>query len=319
MGLIGAGTFGKGILFPSFLNTKGFDFLGVTSNKGISAKSVADRYSASYAYRSVDELLNNKHINAVVISTRHDSHADYVVKALEKNIHVFVEKPLALNFEELNKVKSFEKKSSATLTVGFNRRHSPLVSKVKGFFNQRTEPMAINYRVNSGRIPLDSENSWVHQADIGGGRIIGECCHFIDLLCYLTGETPTSVQATNLVPDRTNLASNDVLTFTISFSGGSIGTVHYFSNGTMTYPKERIEIFCGEKVGVIDNFRSIELADDKRVSRKKAFNVDKGYKNQAKSFLNTCLLKEEPTPFKELYAITETTFLIEDIIARGDH
>ncbi|MEE3050687.1 MAG: Gfo/Idh/MocA family oxidoreductase, partial [Pseudomonadota bacterium] len=154
-----------------------------------------------------------------------------MVQALERGKHVFVEKPLCLSRDELRAIETAAEASQGILMVGFNRRHSPLIAAMRAHFDGRTEPLAMIYRVNAGRIPLDGAARWVHDPDVGGGRIVGEACHVIDTMQVVTGARPVDLHATGLNPGRSGLAAADVVTLTVSFDDGSMGTVHYFSNG----------------------------------------------------------------------------------------
>lgn len=314
LGVIGAGTFAKGILLPALMDTGAFGMVGVATGRGISAKSVADRYGARLATNDARALLDDDAVQAVVIATRHDSHARYVIEALKRGKHVFVEKPLAITAAELDEVERAARASSATLTVGFNRRFAPLVQAMAGHFAGRVEPMAMLYRINAGRIPLKSELGWVHDPAAGGGRIIGEACHFIDTMQYLCGSLPVSVQVAAANPRRADVAADDIVTFTITFADGSIGTVHYWSNGDASYPKERIEAFAQERMALLDNFRSLDLVASNKTARQRSLSVDKGFAGEAAAFVAACRGKAPAISLDSLVATTSVTLAVTDAL-----
>ncbi|MBI5320785.1 bi-domain-containing oxidoreductase [Bradyrhizobium sp.] len=314
LGVIGAGTFAKGILLPALMDTKAFDMVGVATGKGISAKSVAERYGARIAHNDGAALLDDPSIQAVVIATRHDSHARYVIEALNRGKHVFVEKPLAISRHELSEVEAAARASSATLTVGFNRRFSRLVQAMATHFAGRSEPMAMLYRINAGRIPLKSELSWVHDPASGGGRIIGEACHFIDTMQSVSGSLPVAVQVAHVNPRRSDVAGDDIVTFTVTFADGSIGTVHYWSNGDASYPKERFEAFAQERMAILDNFRTLDLVAANRTERRRTLSVDKGFAAEASAFVAACRTGNPAIPLEGLLATTEVTLAVSEAI-----
>ena len=186
LGIIGAGNFAKGVLVPAMTGTGGFDVRGVVSARGLSAEVMKERIGAQYSDSDPGRVFDDADVDAVVIATRHDSHARYVVQALERGKHVFVEKPLCLSRDELRAIETAAEASQGILMVGFNRRHSPLIAAMRAHFDGRTEPLAMIYRVNALRIPLGSA-AWVHDPEVGGGRIVGEACHAVDTLQAITG------------------------------------------------------------------------------------------------------------------------------------
>tara|TARA_B100000700_G_scaffold329505_1_gene451459 strand:+ start:1125 stop:3260 length:2136 start_codon:yes stop_codon:yes gene_type:complete len=306
LGIIGAGNFAKSILLPSIYNTKGFNFYATSSNKGISSKVIAEKYNASIAYDDPIKLINDKNINALVISTRHNTHAEYVTEALKLNKHVFVEKPLAINSVQLQNIRKVFKKTKGTLSVGYNRRYSDQIKDLKNYFSERTNPIAIMYRINAGFVSENSVSSWVHDKEIGGGRIIGEACHFIDVLQFLCDSNPISLDVTKMG----NSKFNDTVSFTMSFEDGSIGTIHYWSNGSQLLPKERLEVFCQEKIGILDNFKNLQLINKEKIKNKKYYSSDKGFNNESTAFLKACKENINSIDAETLFANSEITFKI---------
>jgi predicted dehydrogenase len=245
----------------------------------------------------------------VIIATRHDSHAELAAAALARGKHVFVEKPLAITPEQLEAVFAAASSSTAILSVGFNRRFSPLVADLRAHFAGRTEPLAMIYRINAGRIPLNSEMGWVHDPLVGGGRILGEVCHFVDTLQAICGARPKTVQAIGAPPGRLDLAGDDTVTVAIGFDDGSTGTIHYFANGDPSFPKERLEVFGGERIAVLDNFRALELVASGKTRRQKAMNIRKGFAEEAAAFLDACKTGRAPIPLESLVDTTLVTLL----------
>lgn len=310
LGAIGTGQFAKGILLPAIMDSGAFDLRGVASMKGVSAKIVSQRYGAAYGGSDADRVLDDPDVQAVIVTTRHDSHANYVVEALERGKHVFVEKPLAIIPEDLSRIEEAARSSTATLTVGFNRRFSPMVRAMKAHFASAREPLNMLYRVNAGRIPLDSENAWVHDHATGGGRIIGEACHFIDTLQYICDARPVNVSVTGSNPHRRDLAGDDSVTFSISFEDGSVGTVHYWSNGDANLPKEYVEVFGAERTAIMSNFRRLDLMQGGRRKTTRSLNVDKGFAAEAKAFADACRTATPPISLDSLIDTTAVTFAV---------
>jgi predicted dehydrogenase/threonine dehydrogenase-like Zn-dependent dehydrogenase len=271
IGLLGAGEFAKGTLLPAMEKVSGIEFAGVCTATGISAQHVARKFGFKYATTDENEIINNPDINTVVIATRHHLHAHQVIAALKTGKHVFVEKPLCLNEIELNEIIKTYNSSLITqhsavslqpsasslqpvLMVGFNRRFSPMARQLKDFLKEVNEPLVMHYRINAGYIPPDH---WVHDPAQGGGRIIGEVCHFVDFLTFLAGALPRQVYAKAL--PNSGHYRDDNLAITIEFANGSLGTINYVANGDKAFPKERVEVFGGEAVAVLDNFRVLKF------------------------------------------------------------
>ena len=201
------------------------------------------------------------------------------------------------------------------LQVGFNRRFSPAALAAKSFFMGRMEPLLINYRVNAGFIP---KTHWVSDPKIGGGRIIGEVCHFIDLMIYLTGSVPVRVFAEAISPKTENVVAQDNLSITLKFADGSVGTIGYFSNGDKALPKERVEIFGEGKVFIIDDFKNYESIETGNKRVKKNFQQDKGQTNEVKAFLTAIKTGKFAIPFEDIIFTTKTTFKILDSLNSGN-
>ncbi|MBF0509119.1 MAG: bi-domain-containing oxidoreductase [Deltaproteobacteria bacterium] len=318
LGLIGAGAFAKGVLLPTFMAQPEINLSGVAAAKGYTAMVVAERYQAEFSASEAETVLADPQITAVAIATRHDSHAALAIQALNRGKHVFLEKPLCIREEELAAVMTaVADHPELVLMVGFNRRFSPLAGQLKAHFAPRSEPLALIYRVNAGRIPLGDKSSWVHDPELGGGRIIGEVCHFVDLLLFLTGARPVWVQAGSAAQGRQTQATNDVVTLTISFDDGSLGTIHYFANGSRAFPKERLEVFGQEKTAVLDNFRTLELASGKGMRKIKRMNQQKGFEEEVAAFVQGIKENTHPIPWPQLLDTTLVTFRALDSLRTG--
>jgi predicted dehydrogenase/threonine dehydrogenase-like Zn-dependent dehydrogenase len=312
VGLIGAGNFSKMTLMPALAKTDA-RLMTVSDLKGDAAHHLAKKFGFERATTDYKTILSDDQINAVIIATGHSSHAKLVGEALDAGKHVFVEKPLAMNVAELDQivrtfsrlnVRTFARSHVHTLTVGFNRRFSPHIQKIKSLLRDRQEPLAMTMTVNAGIIPPDH---WVHDPERGGGRIIGEACHFIDLMQFLSGsaiEMASAFMVDNAVPVR-----EDKMSIILSFKDGSVGTVNYFANGSKAYPKERLEIFNQERVLALDNFRVTRGWGFKGFKSFKTRKMDKGHAGEFQTWIEA--LKAggpAPIPLNELINSTLASF-----------
>ena len=309
LGVIGAGGYVPAMLLPHF-KTEGVEFRSIATASGISAHDVGKRFGFAYAVSSADEVLDDTNVNLVVVGTRHDTHAELARKALERNKHVFVEKPLALNDDELESVLKAAQNSTGKLMVGFNRRFSPLAQRGKDFFAERETPLSILYRVNAGRVPKEH---WIQNAEEGGGRIIGEVCHFIDLMQFLTGARPVSVFAESVGARSSKTVDADSVFITLRFADGSNGVVAYLSEGDKALAKERVEIFGAGRVFVLDDFRRATLYKDGREEQVTLKAQDKGQQSQVRAVC-ACVLRggDVPIALEELAATSRATFRVLD-------
>lgn len=315
LGLIGAGNYAKGVLLPILKKMPEVEFHGVMTATGITAKGVAKNYGFKYCTSNSEELLNDKNINTILIATRHDKHAELVIKAIKAGKYVFVEKPLALNVEELKNIIQAVKENGYKVMVGFNRRFSPYAVSMYEFFRNRIGPMVINYRVNAGKI---NDDHWIYDAVQGGGRIIGECCHFIDYMQYLTDEFPVKVFAAAATESGKQKNTSDTVNITVMFSKGSIGTLSYLANGDTSLPKEYIEVFCDGKIAVLNDFKELKIIHEGKTKVEKK-GLDKGQKSEMQ-VLAEMVIKGNPMPisFESLVATTLTTFKVHESIQSGN-
>jgi polar amino acid transport system substrate-binding protein len=271
---------------------------------------VGDQYGFRFCASSPDQVINDDQVNLVVIATRHDSHAPLAQRALDAGRHVFVEKPLALNDEELDQVLVAASHSSGKLIVGFNRRFSPLTVSAREFFRSSHCPLSINYRINAGRIP---RSHWVHNPREGGGRIIGEVCHFIDLIHFLTDSLTTRVYAESTSSASQEIINEDSVFISLRLQNGSNASIAYLAEGDPGMPKERIEIMGGGKSFVIDDFQLSSAYEGGREHKTKLRERDKGQKGQIKALCDIVMKgKNAPTALEDLAATTRATFRIMD-------
>ncbi|MFZ5856635.1 MAG: bi-domain-containing oxidoreductase [Chloroflexota bacterium] len=304
LGVLGAGAFANAVLLPAIKKAGDISLVGIASAGGMHAQVSGKKFGFQYATSDDEEILNDPNINTVAILTRHDSHADLVVKALKAGKNVFVEKPLAVNSDQLSVIsKQLRKENGDLLTVGFNRRFAPLAQNLQSQISNLQEPKHIHYRINAGYIPL---NHWTQDEVLGGGRIIGEGCHFVDFITFLVGAAPVSVTA-HALPDNGKYREDNV-SMTFTFPDGSIGVVDYLANGDKSFPKERVEVFCGGAIAVLDDFRKLETVKDGRRKEEKR-TQDKGWTDEWKAFAKS--IREggaPPIPYEQLIGVTKATF-----------
>ncbi|MCJ7696229.1 MAG: bi-domain-containing oxidoreductase [Anaerolineaceae bacterium] len=315
LGVLGAGNYARTTFLPAVKKVGGVAPVGIISASGLSAQHAAQRFGFGFSGSDPKSVFTDPAINLVAILTRHHLHSSQILEALKRKKHVFCEKPLAINQSQLDKIaKVLGKEDTPMLTVGYNRRFAPLAKQLKAFLDGHSEPMIINYRINAGFLPLDH---WTQDAKLGGGRIIGEGCHFIDFLTYLVGKNPSKVSAVGLSNNGKYNNDNIILTFT--YPDGSIGAITYVANGDKAYPKERVEVFCGGRVAVLNDFRSLELANKGKITRKKtAHKQDKGHQAAWSAFLTALRnLGEPPIPYDQLIATTQASFAAVEALKKG--
>ena len=315
LGVMGAGNYAKAVFLPNVKKVGGVDRQTIVSSTGVSASHAAKKFAFQFASSSESDILDNPDINLVAILTRHNQHASQVITALQNGKHVFCEKPLAINLDELHQVAEVVMTSTFRLMVGFNRRFAPMSQQLHQFLQPRTEPLYAHYRVNAGYLPL---NHWLHDRAQGGGRIIGEGCHFVDFLTFLVGASPVSISAQSL-PDQGKYQQDNV-EFQLLFPDGSLGIVTYLANGDKTVSKERVEVFCAGKVAVLDDFRNLTLTRDGK-SRKihSPWSQDKGHFNAWQFFLQSIKTNaSSPIPFQDIWGVTAATFAAVEALNSGN-
>ena len=297
--VIGAGNFTKMTMLP-LMDCK--DIKYVVSKGGLSAKSLASKHKIPYTSTAYSDILNDQDVDLVLITTRHDLHAEMIIKGLESGKNVFVEKPLAIKQDELSKIIETYQNGSNSITVGFNRRFSPHIQKIKTLVPTSSSKNMIA-TMNAGFIP---DNVWIHDMEVGGGRIIGEACHYMDLLVYLSGSKISSVCMNAL--GNHPAENTDNASILVKFENGDNGVINYFSNGSKSYSKERLEIYFDEKTIVMDNFRETQGYGIKNFSSLKT-KQDKGHKNQFEKLVKLNREGGSPLiPFDEIANVTKASF-----------
>ncbi len=323
IGLLGAGSFATSTLLPVIKRIGGTQLVVAGAANGSHARHAAAKFGFSSCTTDENEILSNPNVNTVVITTRHHLHARQVIAALNFRKHVFCEKPLCLNQSELHKivaahiVAAHEDSSSGgrpILMVGFNRRFAPLAVRLQNFLQDVHEPLAVHYRVNAGFLPADH---WLNDPQQGGGRILGEVCHFVDFLCFLTASSPVEVETRSL--PNPGQYSNDNVECWLRFANGSIGSISYFANGDKSFSKERIEVFGGGSVAMLEDFRRLELVrNGKKNVFRSLLRQDKGHRHEWEAFSHAVRTgSDSPIPFPEVVSTMLATFALEESRCSG--
>jgi predicted dehydrogenase/threonine dehydrogenase-like Zn-dependent dehydrogenase len=331
LGVLGAGNYPNAVLFPAMKKIPDLNLVGIASASGLNAQSAANRFGFHYATSDETQIIQDPEINTVAILTRHHLHAQQVLASWKAGKHVFCEKPLAINQEELDEIfAALEMEdttnqgnlptnspvSSPLLMVGFNRRFAPLATKLHSFVADCLEPLVVYYRVNAGYLPL---THWLHDPNQGGGRIIGEGCHFIDFLSYLVGDPPISVSTQGL-PDGDRYREDNII-MTFSFPDGSLGTVSYLANGDKTFPKERVEVFSGGRIAILDDFRALELVQNgRRQVVRSRLRQDKGHQAEWSRFVQAILSGGPPLiPYEHLRGVAMASYAAVESLRCGEN
>tara|TARA_B100000809_G_scaffold266519_1_gene329629 strand:- start:492 stop:2597 length:2106 start_codon:yes stop_codon:yes gene_type:complete len=309
VGIVGAGNFVTGMHLPNMKKLSNKFFLRAVMNRtGFSADAVAKQFDAAYSTTDFDEIINDKDIDLVMITTRHDSHADYVLRSLKAGKHTFVEKPLAINQEELDRIKEFYNSDIANkpvLMTGFNRRFSPVATEIRKHTDKRINPLFVQYRMNAGFIPLDT---WVHEH---GGRIIGEGCHLIDLMTSLTNSRISTISYEKLSPNNDKFSQQDNVAILLKYEDGSVCSIHYFASGSKQISKEYMEVHYDEKTIIMDDYKTLKGygVNLKEISLNRS---EKGQKEELEALYETLKghKQEWPIALEDMIHTTEATFLI---------
>lgn len=310
IGVIGAGNYGLRTFIPALKST-GAMLKTISTSTAVSGAYAGKKFGFSFATTDTSGLFKDPEINTIFVLTRHNTHSKLVCEALKNGKSVYVEKPLAIFPDEVKMVEEAYNASrnhdfSPIVMIGFNRRFSPHLLKIKDLLKGVKAPLSIIITVNAGEVP---SCDWTQDPTLGGGRIIGEGCHFVDLLYYLTESQPVSVCSTKIGDAPGTFVTDDKMSFTIKFKNGSFGTVHYLANGSKSFPKERIEIFCEGRILQLDNFQTLRGFDWPGFSKMSLWKQDKGHKEAITRFLNSVRKCEaSPIPFEEIIDITNTTF-----------
>jgi predicted dehydrogenase/threonine dehydrogenase-like Zn-dependent dehydrogenase len=314
LGVLGAGNFATAVALPAIQKVPGIELAGIASASGSSAQNAAGRFGFKYATGRGEEILDDPEIDGVAIFTRHNLHASQTVAALDAGKHVYCEKPPAIRPDELDEIRT-ALRSDRIYMVGYNRRFAPLSRELSAFLGDRLEPVAAHYRVNAGYLP---PGHWLHDPDEGGGRIVGEACHFIDYLTFLVGEPPYEISAAGL-PDGGRYREDNVI-ITMGFPDGSVGTVSYLANGDRSFPKEKLEVFSGGRVAVLDDFRSLEMVGGgKSGTSRTRLRQDKGHRAAWEAFTSAVLSGgSPPIPYEHIFGVTQASFAAVEALRSGE-
>ncbi|MDA9321684.1 bi-domain-containing oxidoreductase [Gammaproteobacteria bacterium] len=313
-GFLGAGNYASRILIPAFKQAN-VRLETIVTSGGLNSRIHGERNGFYIASTDEAAVLESESINTIIIATRHNLHADQVINALQKNKNVFVEKPLAITLDEIERIEttynSFETKKPR-LMVGFNRRFSPYVNKIKSLLANQSSPKIFVMTVNAGDIPKDH---WTQDSEVGGGRIIGEACHFVDLLRFLAGSKIAEFKTVKIGDVPGIDTRNDKVSITLSFVDGSMGTIHYLSNGGQSFPKERLEVFCGGAVLQLNNFRELKGYGWKGFRKKRTLSQKKGQVECVDAFVKSISSGgDSPIPFEELLEVSRICIEISNEI-----
>lgn len=311
LAMIGAGNYSSRILVPAFQKT---DVIlhTILSSGGASGALVGKRTGFRHASTDKSDIFESQEINCVAIATRHDSHAELTISALQAGKHVFVEKPLALTYQELEAIENAHKQSGCILTVGFNRRFSPHAQKIKQLLLNQSVPKTFLMVMNAGKIPA---SSWIQDRDVGGGRIVGEACHYVDLMRYFAGCKITSVQARCMGSQGLDEIVEDKTSITLGFEDGSFGTIMYLANGAASLAKERVEIFCDGRVLQLDNFRHLKGYNWPGFRKMGLWRQDKGQVECVGRFIDAVKGRSEsPIQTEELFEVSRATIEAAELL-----
>jgi predicted dehydrogenase len=305
-GFIGAGNYASKVILPIFRKKNIFSKY-IASQNGENANFLAKKFKIKNNTTSIKKILDDKEINSIVIATRHNTHAELVCEGIKKNKHIYVEKPLAIDMEQLNKIKKESVNNKKILMVGFNRRFSPLVRKAKSLIMNYKESISINIRINSGSI---DGNSWIQDPETGGGRVVGEVCHFLDLLQYLIDSDVVSYKS-----EVMESKYNDTLAIILKYRNGSVGNITYYSNGHNLYPKENIEIYVDNKILVIENFKNLKGFGWSKFKNLKLWQQNKGNSECINAYLKSVTDgKESPININDILSVSEIAIKIQNNI-----
>jgi predicted dehydrogenase/threonine dehydrogenase-like Zn-dependent dehydrogenase len=314
LGILGAGLYANSTFLPSVSSVGGVNRVGIASGTGLNARYAGGKFSFQYSTSEEDKIFQDENINLIAILTRHNQHSRQVIRSLQLKKHVFCEKPLAIDSAGVEAVfDQLQQPDQPVMMVGFNRRFAPLAVTMKGFLDKSDQPRMMQYTVNAGSLPL---NHWLYDPKVGGGRIIGEGCHFIDFMNWLANSLPVSVSTISL-PDG-QLYREDNVNITIKFANGSIGVLSYLANGDKSHPKERCEVFCGGRVAVLDDFRKVDLSfNGKKNSQRSSFRQDKGHQAAWKAFLDGVKAGVPPIPYEQIRVVSLTAIAAVESLHTG--
>lgn len=309
---VGGGNYASRTLIPAFKRA-GANLTALVTSGGTSAVHHGKKNGFLIASTDIEQALNEQ-TDTVVIATRHNLHASQTVKALEKGKHVFVEKPLALTHDEIDRIEASQKESKSMVMVGYNRRFSPHIQKIKNLLDTKPSPKTFTMTMNAGEIPKEH---WTQDTEIGGGRIIGEACHYIDLMRFLAGSKIKSFNAVKMGENDFVEVTEDKALISLTFQDGSMGSIHYFANGGKSFPKERIEVFCDNAVLQLDNFRKLRGFGWKGFNKMNLWLQDKGQENCVDAFMESVREGgENPIPQDETFEVARVSVDIAEMLRK---
>jgi len=309
---VGAGNYASRVLIPAFKRA-GANLIALVTSGGMSAVHYGKKNGFIAASTDIQQALDDA-VDVVVIATQHNLHASQAVQALEKGKHVFVEKPLALTHEEIDKIEASLKESKSMIMVGYNRRFSPHIQKIKSLIDAKPSPKAFIMTMNAGEI---SKEHWTQDTEIGGGRIIGEACHYIDLMRFLAGSKIKSFNAMKMGENDFVEVTDDKAVISLTFHDGSVGSIHYFANGGKSFPKERIEVFCDNAVLQLDNFRKLRGFGWQTFNKMNLWAQDKGQQNCVDAFMESVRQgKKNPIPQDEIFEVARVSVDIAEMLRK---
>ena len=318
VGLLGAGVFAAGTLVPAMKSSSNTALVAVCAATGSHAKHVERKFGFRYCTTNEAQLIHDPGVNTVVVATRHHLHAKQVLAALAAGKHVFCEKPLCLSEDELRAIVveylGIDSSERPALMVGFNRRFAPMAMRMKSFLEPISEPLALHYRINAGQLPPEH---WVNDREQGGGRVLGEVCHFVDLLMFLAGSPIVEVEARSVGNSGRYSGGNALVS--LRFGNGSEGRISYLASGDRAFSKERIEAFGGGRTAVLEDFRQLELVrDGRKETIHSRWRQDKGHGGEWAAFTQSVQQREEaPIRFADLVCSTLATLLIDESVGTG--
>jgi predicted dehydrogenase len=305
VGVIGAGNFTDRVLLPA-MRKADVRLKAIASVGGVSGTHLGRKFGFEESTTDAKRILSDPEINTIFVTTRHNTHAHFVIEALKAQKHVFVEKPLCIDQQQLSDISETYsavrnlQSEAPLLMVGFNRRFSPHILKIKELLKATKEPKSMIMTVNAGALP---QEHWVQDPEIGGGRLVGEACHFVDLLRFLAG---CEISGSEI--SRLQSGGGDTLSIQFSFSDGSIGTIHYFANGHRSFPKEHLVVFCSGRILQLDNFKRLRGYGWPGLRKMNLWKQDKGHTKEIELFINA-IKKQQPSPipYDEIVEVTKLT------------
>jgi len=309
IGLIGSGNFARNVILPNLTKIEEFELIGLSTGGSTSAGQTIKKYNFKYSTTDYKKLLEDSNIDLIIIATPHNTHAKFVIEALDAGKHVYVEKPLAINMEQLEQIKETYERNNQHLIVGFNRRFSPFAKWIKEQLQSDKYTTLIQYTINAGEIP---KYHWINDPNVGGGRIIGEVCHFVDFCQYLTGSKIKDVITQTVNSNSEKYINNDNISMNITFENVSLANIIYTSMGTKSYPKENVRIFTNGNVAELKNFVKAEIYKGGKKIKKSKMQQDKGFVEEYAYIRDIINSKRENDylTFEEIYEITKSTIRV---------